>query len=111
MFHRSIVSIIITSILLSSVSLASQEPAPIRGLDERPSVATRKKAIDLLESVAGQVSGLRSSENRARIRSNVAALLWDHDEKHARSLFALVDEDIKAGFGESDPKDPRNHTL
>ena len=111
MFDRSIVSGILASILLCSVSLASQEPAPIRRLDERPTVATRKKAIDLLELVAVQVSSLRSAENRARIRSNVAALLWEHDEKQSRNLFALVDEDIKAGFGESDPKDPRNHTF
>lgn len=111
MFHRAFFISIIASILLFSVSVIAQEPAPIQGLDQRPTPATRKKAIDLLELVAGQVGTLRSGENRARIRSNLAALLWDHDEKHARSLFASVEEDIKAGFGNVDLKDPRNHTL
>ena len=111
MFHPSFFNGSIASILLLFVSVFAQEPAATRKLDERPTAATRKKAIDLLESVASQVSTLRSAENRARIRSNVAALLWEHDEKHARNLVALVDEDIKAGFRESDPKDPRHRTL
>ncbi|MBC8032171.1 MAG: hypothetical protein H7Z16_18960 [Pyrinomonadaceae bacterium] len=97
-------------VLLLSFSARSQEP--LRGLDDSAATAVRKKAIDLLESVAGQVDSLRSAENRARIRSNVAELLWNHDEKRSRSLFAAVEEDIKAGFNETDTDDAtRNHTL
>lgn len=111
MFHRSFLISITASILLFSVSIRAQAPAPNKGLDERAAAATRKKAIDLLELVAGQVETLRSAENRARIRSNVAVLLWDHDEKRSRRLFALVEEDIKAGLRDTDSKDPHNHTL
>ena len=111
MFQRVFFSSVAVFILLFSASVVAQESAPGRGLDERPTAITRKKAIDLLELVASQVESLRSAENRARIRSNVAVLLWEHDEKHARRLFALVEEDIKAGFRDVDSKDRSQHTF
>jgi len=111
MSHRSVFISVAISVLLFSFSARSQEPVPVRGLDES-AVALRKKAIDLLQSVAGQVDSLRSAENRARIGSNVAELLWNHDEKRSRSLFAAVGEDIKAGFNEADSDlSAHNHTM
>lgn len=103
MSHRSWLISIIVAVVLFCSSAQSQQPAPVRGLDESGTAALRKKAIELLESVAGQVSSLRSAENRARIGSNAAELLWDHDEKRARNLFAAVAEDIKTGFNDTDP--------
>ncbi len=96
-------------ILLFFGSARSQQP--LRAVDESATEAVRKKAFDLLESLAGQVESLRSPENRARMRSNIAGSLWSHDEKRARSLFTLVEEDLKAGFGSLDREDPRReHT-
>jgi hypothetical protein len=112
MAHRSFFISVTVSILLFSVSARSQQPAPFKGLDESAAEAVRKKAIDLLGSVAGQLNSLHSAENRARIGSNLAKLLWDHDEKRSRSLFAAVEEDIKTGFNDSDPDyDAHVHTL
>jgi hypothetical protein len=110
MSHRSFFISVTASVLLFSFSARSQEPAPGRGSDE--SAAVRKKAIELLESVAGQVESLHSAENRARMGSNVADLLWNHDEKRSRSLFAAAEEDIKAGFNDTDTDDSAHkHTL
>ena len=103
MSHRSFFISVAASVLLFSFSARSQESAPARGSDE--GAAVRKKAIELLESVAGQVDSLRSAENRARIGSNVAELLWNDDEKRSRSLFTAVEEDIKAGFNDTDTDD------
>lgn len=112
MSHRSFFISVTVSVLLFSFSARSQEPAPGRGLDENATAAVRKKAIELLESVAGQVGSLHSAENRARIGSNVAELLWNHDEQRSRSLFAAVQEDIRAGFNDTDPdKSAHNNTL
>jgi hypothetical protein len=81
-------------------------------LDESAAVALRKKAIELLESVAGQVDSLHSAENRARIRSNVAELLWSHDERRSRALFAAVEQDIRSGFSDTDSNEAAHlHTL
>jgi hypothetical protein len=106
MSHRSL--FIIGSVLLFSFSARSQEIIPLHGSDES-ATGLHKKAVDLLQTVAGQVDSLRSGENRARIRSNAAEALWDHDEKRARSLFAAVEEDIKTGLNDTD-SDETAHT-
>jgi hypothetical protein len=110
MSHRSFFISVTALVLLISFSARSQEPAPGRSSDE--SLAKQKKAIELLQSVAGQMGSLRSAENRARIGSNVADLLWDHDEKRSRSLFVSIEEDIRAGFNDTDTDDSAHkHTL
>lgn len=58
----------------------------------------REKALAVLESLTGQIGGLQSPENRARIGLNIAESLWRHDEKRARALFQLVQDDIKLGL-------------
>ncbi len=60
--------------------------------------ALRQKAFDLLESVAGQLSTLQSAENRARLGANIVDSLWKHDEKRARALLVLVQQDIISGL-------------
>src|SRR5437588_100339 len=57
--------------------------------------AVREKAFALLESLAGQIGTLQSAENRARVGSNIAASVWDHDENIARSLLNGVQEEIR----------------
>ncbi|HEY3027562.1 MAG TPA: hypothetical protein VGJ55_15535 [Pyrinomonadaceae bacterium] len=112
MSYRCFFISVTASVLLFSFSARSQETPPGRGADESAAAAVRKKAIDLLESLAGQVDSLHSAENRARIGSNVAELLWNYNEKRSRSLFAAIEEDIKAGFNDTDPDDgAHNHTL
>src|SRR5215472_11260363 len=64
-----------------------------------------KKAVDLLESISGQINGLHSPENRARLASNIATLLWKYDEERARALFNATKEDLRAGFEESQPEE------
>ncbi len=110
MSHQKLFSCAIALVVLLSCSARSQEPAGVSA--ESEIAAVRKKAIDLLESVARQVESLRSAENRARIRSNAGDLLWIHDEKRARSLFAVVAEDINTGFSDTDSDEiSRDHTL
>jgi hypothetical protein len=110
MSHRLFCFSLIFSILLLSSSARSQEAAQVRVSEERAEL--KKKATELLVSVAGQITTLRSAENRARIGSNAAEALWEADEKRARALFAAVGEDIRTGFADSDPDLERhNHTL
>ncbi len=96
--HSLLVSVVV--VLLLSNSALSQETNAAKPVDDT-AATLRKKAIALLESVASQTDSLRSAENRARIGSNAAALLWSHDEKRARVLFQSVAEDIKTGFNET----------
>src|SRR5687767_13194152 len=103
MTRQSFLISVTVSVLLLCFTARSQEPAPQRGLNETEAIAVRKKAIKLLESVAGQLGSLRSAENRARIGSNVADLIWDHDEQRSRSILTALQDDIRMGFNDSDP--------
>ena len=72
----------------------------------------REKAFNLLESAAGQLGTLQSPENRARLGANIADSLWPHDDKRARAVFALVQDDINAGLANRDLNDPADlHTI
>src|SRR6185436_15451020 len=102
MSHRSSFISMTVLLLVCSLSAQSQEPAAGGGLDQNAAAAIRKKAIGLLELVAEQLGSLRSAENRARIGSNVADSLWEHDQKRSRNIFAAIEEDIKAGFNDVD---------
>jgi hypothetical protein len=65
----------------------------------------RAKAFTLLESLADQIGTLQSTENRARLGSNIAGSLWPHDEKRARSLLGSVQNDINTGLQSLDDDD------
>ena len=70
--------------------------------------ARREKAVELLQSLATQVSNLQSAENRARIGANIADSLWAHDEKRARALFIGIEDDINWGLRVREIKNPED---
>ena len=79
--------------------------------DNDAKAALREKAYNLLSSLADQIGTLQSVENRARIGSNIAGSLWTHDEKRARALFKLVEEDIKLGLHVEKTAPHSQHTF
>jgi len=93
----STLALIFTVFLCSTFAHAQQANSTPENPDT-PNAALREKAFALLESVAGQLSTLQSGENRARLGANIVDSLWKHDEKRARALLALVQDDIKAGL-------------
>ncbi len=110
MSHRLFFVNAIVLVFLLSTSARSQAPTPVAQSEENATL--KQKANDLLLRIAGQVDTLRSAQNRARIGSNAADALWEHDEKRARTLFAAVGEDIRTGFSDADPdREKHNHTL
>jgi hypothetical protein len=84
--------------LLISFTVHGQPKNPTTDDSQSADKALRDKAFALLESLAGQIPTLQSSENRARLGSNIAASLWDHDERLARSLLNGVQEEIRAAL-------------
>ena len=75
--------------------------------------ALRDKAVDLLKSLASQISILQSAENRARLGSNIVESLWNDDEKRARTLLISVEDDINAGLRnpEDDDRTDASRTM
>ena len=99
--HKITIFIASLSLLLfSSVAFAQETPANPKTVD----TARRQKAVELLESLATQVSSLQSAENRARIGANIAESLWKDNEKRARALFTSIEDDINLGFQNRDLK-------
>ena len=104
--HRqlSVWAIILAVVLCSGLAQAQQNNSTRE--NARPTEALREKAFALLESVADQINTLQSTENRARLGSNIAESLWNHDEKRARTLLVSVENDIKAGLQNQEGDEP-----
>ena len=94
---RSPALVLLVAILLSSQPTYAQQDNQTTSV-QSADAALREKAFNLLASLADQLGTLQSAENRARIGSNIAGSLWPHDEKRARALFKLVEDDIKVGL-------------
>jgi hypothetical protein len=92
--------LLITGVLFLLITFTIQGQPKKAATDDAQSAdkALRDKAFALLESLAGQIPTLQSSENRARLGSNVAASLWEHDEKLARALLNGVQEEIRSAL-------------
>jgi hypothetical protein len=94
---RSPALLLLVAILLSS-QLTYAQQANQTPNNQSANAELREKAFNLLASLADQLGTLQSTENRARIGSNIAGSIWTHDEKRARAVFKLVEEHIKTGL-------------
>ena len=103
--HKVTIFIASLSLLLfSSVVFGQETTAKTKPVDTE----RRQKAVELLESLATQVTSLQSAENRARIGANIAESLWKDNEKRARALFTSIEDDISLGLQNRDLKDPED---
>ena len=65
---------------------------------EKPKVVTdelRKQAVEFLRETSGEVNSLRSLENRISFSSELAGLMYFHDEKEAAAMYQAVITDFK----------------
>jgi len=92
--HKSLF-LILAIVLVSTLSVYAQTTQDKSAPNKEEIEALREKAFKLLDTVAGQLNTLQSSENRARMGANIVGSLWKHDEERARSLLRVVQEDIK----------------
>lgn len=100
--------LLILVVLLSAQRTLAQQSSLSSQKTQAENAALREKAFNLLETAAGQLGSLQSPENRARLGANIADSLWDHDEKRARALLALVQDDIRQGMANRDLEDPKD---
>ncbi len=62
----------------------------------------KKEAAIFLRETAVDVSNLRTLENRISFASEIASLMWFHDEKEARAMFQTVIVDFRQLLIQSD---------
>jgi hypothetical protein len=103
----SLLALCATLLLCFQLTLGQQTKTTVSEKD----AALREKAFELLASLADQISTLQSAENRARMGSNIAGSLWKHDEKRARALFGMVEDDIKLGLQVQKGAPNADHTF
>jgi hypothetical protein len=55
----------------------------------------RKAAVEMLRETSLEVGRMRSIENRLSFSAELASLMWFHDEKEARGMYAVALSDFK----------------
>ena len=55
----------------------------------------RRDAVVFLRETMGDVASMRSLENRISFTSEMAGLMWFHDEREARNIFTGVTGDFR----------------
>jgi hypothetical protein len=101
---------LILAVVLSFQSTHAQQTNPSNN-DQAAEAAVREKAFSVLETLSDQLSSLQSPENRARIGANIADSIWPHDDRRARALFTLVEQDINLGLQSAESDRDASHTF
>lgn len=96
MLSRRIFYSFISIFLVSNLIFAQTAPTDSQTEKEKAQKEREKKAVDLMEEIAGEVSLLKFSDNRALVLASVADLLWKRDEKRARQIFRQAADEIVA---------------
>ena len=97
MLSKRIFYSFISILLVSNLIFAQTATTDSAAEKEKAHKEREKKAVDLMEEIAAEVSLLKFSDNRALVLASVADLLWKRDEKRARQLFRQAAEEIVTG--------------
>jgi hypothetical protein len=92
---------------LAPISSASAQSTAVQdGARTAQPAETQKsvetKALALLDAVIEDSRTLRLAENRVRLQSEAADILWPHDERRARSLFLEAINNFSEIMGDTD---------
>ena len=88
-FAKLVLAIILTAPLVFSQTV---EPSP-KPSDDKARV--QKEAVAFLRETMTDVGAMRSLENRISFSSELAGLMWYHDEAEARAMFNAVIRDFR----------------
>ena len=83
---------------------AAPTPQPTAEEIEKEKAEREKNAYRLLDQVIDEAQSLRLPENRVRVQTTAADLLWDGNPGRARSLFSMAAETI-AEMGRQEPNE------
>lgn len=89
--HRKLLPLILICLLAQPVFLQTTETTK----DETAAAELRSQAVAFLRETASEVGALRTLENRISLSSEMASLMWFHDKKEARAMFAAAISDFK----------------
>ena len=84
---KSILALIAALALLGATPSFAQEPNDKQERETKERQELEKKTLALLNEVASASWGLKAVENRSFVMAAAAELLWDSDQKRARTLY------------------------
>jgi hypothetical protein len=87
-------------ILIFASIVTAQTPAEKNATEHVDKL--RKDAVAFLRETLSDVNGMRSLENRISFTAEIAGLMWFHDEREARSMYAGVIGDFRDLIGRYD---------
>jgi hypothetical protein len=73
---------------------AAQQPTPTNEEFEKLKAERQANAYRLLDQIIDEAQSLRLPENRVRVQTQAADLLWDSNPGRARSLFSMAAEGV-----------------
>lgn len=89
---RQPLSILLIVLAFTLTGASQQVPLPKKTeADEK----LRKAAVEMLRETSLEVGRMRSIENRLSFSAELASLMWFHDEKEARGMYAVALTDFK----------------
>jgi hypothetical protein len=106
---RSFINLVFALFVLALPALA-QTVEPARPTDDKAKL--EKEAVAFLRETIVDVNAMRSLENRISFSSEIAGLMWYHDEAEARLMFSAVIRDFRELLARYDeqmnafPEDP-----
>lgn len=77
-----------------STQQPTQQPTPSAEELEKEKAEREKNAYRLLDQIIDEAQSLRLPENRVRVQTTAADLLWDGNQGRARSLFSMAAESV-----------------
>ena len=80
-------------ILVLATFAAAQTEAEKKAAEEKENL--QKEAVLFLRETLSDVNGMRSLENRISFASELAGLMWFHDEREARAMYAGLIGDFR----------------
>ena len=79
-------------LILATLAAAQTEPEK-KAAEAKENL--QKDAVVFLRETLGDVNGMRSLENRISFASELAGLMWFHDEREARAMYAGLIADFR----------------
>ena len=98
MFQKKIVSLLLSVLL--NFSTFAQTDLRIESPKNNVSPEIKEKAFDILNGLAREAEQFSQPSNRIDARVSVANLLWEKDEKAARTLFQNAISDLNLLIGQ-----------
>ncbi|HEX8422394.1 MAG TPA: hypothetical protein VF634_03240, partial [Pyrinomonadaceae bacterium] len=115
-YTKPLAALLLTFALSADAAVAQQPtaaPSPAAKTEEPTAEALELegKALALLDEVIGETPSLKLVENRIRLQSNAAELLWPRNQERAREIFNAATVDLAAVMNSVEPDDPQYNNL